>query len=86
MTDKQSPTVRVSRITFEKLLARKRRLERWLDTASLAQRESVYLPNPPHDRFGISLDTIILRLLHAVEAQERRAKQSRNRRACPCKE
>lgn len=86
MTDKQSPTVRVSWETYGKLFARKLRFEKWLDTASVAQLESVYLPNPPHDRFGISLDTIILRLLHTVEAQERRAKQARTRRAKPCKD
>lgn len=80
MNYKQSPTIRVSWETYRLLCSRKLRFETWLERATLSQVEQAFLPAPPHDRFGISLDTVIRRLLHQVEKQEHRSRKSRRKK------
>ncbi|MAT72876.1 MAG: hypothetical protein CMJ58_25630 [Planctomycetaceae bacterium] len=74
---KPSRTIRVSESTYLELREYIARLEAWLDTASIEQRNRAFLPNGVSDRFGITFDTVIKRLLRAVELQKRRRRKSK---------
>ena len=71
--------MRVPGWLYDEFARRAEELERYLDTATLAQSEAVYLPGGRNETFGVAKWQIAARALRSQEREEARRQRTRER-------